>query len=154
MRRFTLSRCHQFLGIIALVPTCWGIVSIASGLRKMSILQEQDVFIRHWTPLLQKVQSPEQFAKRGGKTNGVSVVRVFADDSWIAVRSHSSHDTGNWDLTLLKDSNGDVWRSTHHFCGEEGTRAEIFGVKAGNAREFQTQAVSLSFQVAADLQKR
>jgi hypothetical protein len=67
--------------------------------------------------------------------------RVFRDGSWVAITWHSIHDEGGeWDGSVLMDSRGRLFRTDHHFCGEEGFQAEFQRVAALSLEEFYQRA--------------
>jgi hypothetical protein len=42
---------------------------------------------------------------------------TFPDSSWVAIRYRDSHSGGIWSVAVARDSGGDWYQSSEHFCG-------------------------------------
>jgi hypothetical protein len=72
--------------------------------------------------------------------DGEPYVRKFTDGTWVIARSHCTHDPGGeWDSTVMRSSDGPLFSSTHHFCGDEGLHGELDRINARSAAEFVTK---------------
>lgn len=123
-----------------------GMVLFTFQRNKDESIHEQEQFRNRWLSILETVKSPVDFDADTVTLAENKVIRTFPDNSWIAVVSHNIHEGGEWDRTLLKDSTGAVWQSSHHFCGYEGLHGEIFSVEGTTLKQFHQNARHLGFE--------
>ncbi len=62
---------------------------------------------------------------------------VFDGGEWVAIAWHSIHDLGGeWDGSVLLDSDGNLHWSDYHFCGYEGFSSQFLKVPASSLKQF------------------
>lgn len=127
------------VGVILIGLLLVGLVWPRLPFNKMETKQvTQQQFKSHWIAELQQhlsLQDVKAISTQGQV--GYLNTRTFSDGSWVAVAWHNMHDEGNeWDGSVLWDSNGKLYWSDHHFCGQGIFRSEFLDIPANSLNQF------------------